>query len=67
MGEQEGSIEVAEAARETEWTQPSFVGGARADIADLFCRQARRRLWRLHDGAFPWLEENTVSTWKEGG
>ncbi|MBE0596487.1 MAG: acyl-CoA dehydrogenase family protein [Desulfuromonadales bacterium] len=52
-------------------------------LADLFCRQARRRLQILHraiycnddpvayrtardvlDGAFPWLEENIVSSWK---
>lgn len=54
-------------------------------LADLFCRQARRRFENLHrsiyhnddpiayrsareilDGAFPWLEENIVCTWKKG-
>jgi hypothetical protein len=54
-------------------------------LADLFCRQARRRLAALHrgvycnddafayktarqflDGEYAWLEENIVSTWKEG-
>ncbi len=54
-------------------------------LADLFCRQARRRLQVLHravyanddalayrrarqflGGEFAWLEENIVSTWKEG-
>jgi len=54
-------------------------------LADLFCRQARRRLTALHrgvyrnddalayktarsilDGGFPWLDENIVSTWKQG-
>ncbi len=56
------------------------------ELADLFCRQARRRLNALHtgiycnddrlaygsarkvlDGAFPWLEDNIVSTWKTNG
>jgi hypothetical protein len=53
-------------------------------LADLFCRQARRRIESLHravyrnddvlaydtarevlDGAYPWLEENLVSTWQQ--
>jgi hypothetical protein len=56
-------------------------------LADLFCRQARRRIAALHrgvyrnddpftyavarevlDGAYPWLEENIVTTWsREAG
>jgi hypothetical protein len=53
------------------------------DLAELFCRQARRRLCllrravyrqddrqtyqvasKLLDGAYPWLNENIVSTWR---
>ena len=66
-------------------TAPGAPAGAEK-LADLFCRQARRRIAALHrgvyrnddriayrtarevlDGAFPWLEENILSTWREGG
>ena len=55
------------------------------DLADLFCRQARRRLATLRrelycqddrrayrvardllEGRFAWLNDNIVSTWKQG-
>jgi hypothetical protein len=64
---------------------PRAPSGAEA-LADLFCRQARRRIGRLRravyfnddrrvyalarkvlEGEFPWLEENILCTWKDGG